>query len=190
MKPISEYTEDTLVQQTTAEYLEQKLGWQSVYAYNNEDFGPNSLLGRTFDGEVVLTRPLRRKLTELNPGLPDEAYDDAVRQMVTTTAMQSLISTNRDKYNLLRDGVQVSFRNDKGERVKERLRGKARSHMKQRYFQNHLALGEDSTRQYKVDVKNADSLSSEMAAFVNAGSMVLSGHADSMSDLLSVEAAA
>jgi|GEM_PF-2421123 len=90
------YTEDTLVQQTTAEYLEQHLGWQSVYAYNNEDFGPESLLGRSSDREVVLTRPLRRKLTELNPGLPDEAYDDAVRQIVATTAMQSLISTNRD----------------------------------------------------------------------------------------------
>ena len=38
------YTEDTLVQQTTAEYLEKKLGWDSVYAYNNEDFGPDSLL--------------------------------------------------------------------------------------------------------------------------------------------------
>ena len=34
------YTEDTLVQQTTAEYLEQQLGWESVYVYNNEDFGP------------------------------------------------------------------------------------------------------------------------------------------------------
>lgn len=50
------YTADTLVQQTTAEYLEQKLGWQSVYTYNNEDFGPNSLLGRTSDREVVLIR--------------------------------------------------------------------------------------------------------------------------------------
>ncbi len=35
------YTEDTLVQQTTAEYLERQLGWQSVYAYNNEIFVPN-----------------------------------------------------------------------------------------------------------------------------------------------------
>ena len=43
------YTEDTLVQQTTAEYLEQQLGWESVYAYNNEDFGPDSLLGRASD---------------------------------------------------------------------------------------------------------------------------------------------
>ncbi len=33
---MSLYTEDTLVQQTTAEYLEQELGWESVYAYNNE----------------------------------------------------------------------------------------------------------------------------------------------------------
>lgn len=35
------YTEDTLVQQTTAKYMERQLGWQSVYAYNNEDFGPS-----------------------------------------------------------------------------------------------------------------------------------------------------
>lgn len=36
------YTEDTLVQQTTAAYLEQEPGWDSVYAYNHEDFGPDS----------------------------------------------------------------------------------------------------------------------------------------------------
>lgn len=40
------YTEDTLVQQTTAEYLERELGWESVYAHNNGDFGPDGLLGR------------------------------------------------------------------------------------------------------------------------------------------------
>ena len=33
------YTEDTLVQQTTADYLQHQLGWKSVYAYNHEDFG-------------------------------------------------------------------------------------------------------------------------------------------------------
>jgi type I restriction enzyme R subunit len=64
------YTEDTLVQQTTAEYLEQQLGWRSVYAYNNEDFGPGSLMGRTSDREVVLARTLREKLEDLNRGLP------------------------------------------------------------------------------------------------------------------------
>ena len=61
----SPYTEDTLVQQTTAEYLGKQLGWDSIYAYNKEDFGPESLLGRKDDREVVLTRILREKLVEL-----------------------------------------------------------------------------------------------------------------------------
>jgi len=115
------YTEDTLVQQTTAEYLEH-LGWNSVYAYNNEDFGPASLLGRSSERDVVLTRYLRHKLAELNPGLPAEAYDDAVRQIITTPATQSMVATNREKYDLIRDGVPVRFRNDRGERVRRRLR--------------------------------------------------------------------
>jgi hypothetical protein len=116
------YTEDTLVQQTTAEYLEQELGWESVYAYNNEDFGPNSLLGRESDREVVLTRTLRTKIDELNPGLPTTAYDDAVRKIVTVSSSQTMAATNREKYELIKDGVQVTFRNAKGERVRQRLR--------------------------------------------------------------------
>ena len=118
----SSYTEDTLVQQTTAEYLEQQLGWESVYAYNNEDFGPDSLLGRASDREVVLTRILHEKLMELNPGLPDAAYDDAVRQITATVASQTIVTTNHEKHDLVRDGVQVTFRNTRDERVRERLR--------------------------------------------------------------------
>ena len=115
------YTEDALVQQTTAEYLEQELGWQSVYAYNNENFRPKSLLGRESDREVVLTRTLRAKLEQLNPGLPASAYDDAVRRIVTVSASQTMAAANREKYELIKDGVQVAFRNAKGERVRERL---------------------------------------------------------------------
>jgi type I restriction enzyme R subunit len=48
---MSSYTEDTLVQQTTSEYMEQQLGWELVYTYNNEDFGSGSLLGRASDRE-------------------------------------------------------------------------------------------------------------------------------------------
>ena len=118
---MSRYDEDTLVQQTTAEYLESQLGWTSVYAFNTETFGPDSLLGRTSDRDVVLTRSLRSKLKELNPDLPDAAYDDAVRQVTTTVTAQSLIATNREKYTQVRDGVTATFRNDKGEVVKQRL---------------------------------------------------------------------
>ncbi len=119
---MSGYTEDTLVQQTSAEYLHDQLGWESVYAYNQETFGPNSTLGRASDRDVVLTRYLRIKLEEFNSGLPDDAYRDALRQIVETSASQTMLATNHEKYTLLKDGVQVSFRDDKGELRKQRLR--------------------------------------------------------------------
>lgn len=119
---MSHLTEDTLVQQTTAEYLRDELNWQTVYAYNFETFGPDGMLGRASDREVVLTRYLRQKLAELNRGLPDEAYNDAIRQIVEYSATQTYLATNRDKYALLKNGVDVTYKNEKGELTKRKLR--------------------------------------------------------------------
>src|ERR1019366_10461706 len=99
------YDEGTLVQTTTAEYLRDQLHWESVYAYNTETFGKEGTLGRKDDTEVVLTRYLGEALVKLNPGLPQEAYQAAVREITEATVSQSLLLTNRDKYNLVRDGV-------------------------------------------------------------------------------------
>lgn len=67
------FNEDTLVQQTTADYLRDKLGWESVYAYNQEAYGHDGLLGRDSDREVVLTRYLRQAFKKFNPDLPESA---------------------------------------------------------------------------------------------------------------------
>jgi hypothetical protein len=48
------YSEDTLVQQTTADYLRDELGWESIYAYDQENYGENSLLGRTNRKQTVV----------------------------------------------------------------------------------------------------------------------------------------
>ena len=63
-------SEDRLVQATFAEHLEKVLGWDSVYAWNQETFGPDSTLGRASERDVVLVRDLRSALTKLNPLLP------------------------------------------------------------------------------------------------------------------------
>jgi type I site-specific restriction-modification system R (restriction) subunit len=116
------FNEDTLVQQTTADYLRDELGWESIYAYNDETFGPEGTLGRKDDREIVLTRYLGEALITLNPGLPQEAYQDAIRQITAYSLSQSPLQINQEKHDLLRGGVQVSFRDDKGELVKRRLR--------------------------------------------------------------------
>ena len=47
-------SEDRLVQATFAEHLERVLGWDSVYAFNQESFGPTGTLGRSSEREAVL----------------------------------------------------------------------------------------------------------------------------------------
>jgi type I restriction enzyme R subunit len=121
-KLIVSLSEDTLVQQTTAEFLRDALGWRCVFAWNEESFGPEGTLGRTSDREVVLTRILGEKLMALNPGLPQSAYQEAIRQIVAADAGQSLLAQNRETYALLKDGVAVTFRDERGQRVRQRLR--------------------------------------------------------------------
>src|ERR1035437_9395645 len=115
-------SEDQLVQRTFAEYLEEKLGWESVYASNQETFGLAGTLGRTDTREVVLTRELRNALYRLNRHLPPEAIKDAVAQLTQRDFSRSLLQHNRDFYRLIRDGVPVSYRDARGQVHTERAR--------------------------------------------------------------------
>ena len=114
--------EDTLVQETTAEYLRDVLKWDVVFAYNNETFGPEGTLGRKDDREVVLTRYLGEALIKLNPDLPQQAYQEAIRLIAEYSATQSTLQINKEKYELLKNGVQVQFRDSQGALKKEKLR--------------------------------------------------------------------
>ena len=118
MTPLNE---DTLVQQTTADYLRDQLGWESVYAYNTETFGPDGTLGRGSDRETVLTRYLLEALVRLNEGLTEKAYQEALRQIVEAPVTQNPLQINRENCDLLKNGVLVQFRNDKGALEKKRL---------------------------------------------------------------------
>tara|TARA_R110001592_G_scaffold27763_3_gene102632 strand:- start:9041 stop:12250 length:3210 start_codon:yes stop_codon:yes gene_type:complete len=119
MAPLNE---DTLVQATTADYLEQQLGWESVFAYNNESFGNEGTLGRLNDKEVVLTRYLGEALVKFNPGLPDAAYQDALRQITEAPVTENTLQINSEQYELVKNGVLVQFKNARGELEKKRLK--------------------------------------------------------------------
>ena len=119
---MSDFTEDLLVQRTAAAYLEDVLGWESVMAWNRETLGPDGTLGRETQHEVVLTRYLRPALERLNPGFPPEVYQGAVDRLTESSAAQTLFQTNRETYGLLRDGVEVEYRDDEGAMQTARLR--------------------------------------------------------------------
>src|SRR3990170_7554164 len=107
-------SEDRLVQQTFADHLEKVLGWESVYAYNAETFGPHGTLGRVSEREAVLVRDLRAALARLNPDLPESAREQAVEKITRIDFARSLIQHNREVYGFIRDGVPVGWRDAAG----------------------------------------------------------------------------
>ncbi len=118
---MNEYNEDNLVEQATVDVL-KSLGWEIKTAWKNENFGKEGLLGRENKSEVILQKYLLPKLREFNPGLPETAYRDAYLQIAQKEADKTLDRINKEKYGLLKNGVEVSFTNDKGELTKKRLK--------------------------------------------------------------------
>ena len=116
-----DFTEDHLVQKTMANYLHDVHDWRVAMGWNQETFGPEGTFGRKSDKDTVLTRYLSDALVRLNPGLPDTAYELALREITDIFGSQSLLHINQDKYVLIRDGVRVKFRLN-GEQRTERLR--------------------------------------------------------------------
>ena len=115
-------SEDRLVQATFAQHLEEVLGWDSVYAWNEETFGPDGTLGRADTTEAVLIRDVRAALERLNPDLPASAVDDAIRALTAYDVSRSMVQHNRDFCRLLRGGVPVEYRDAQGSRKSARAR--------------------------------------------------------------------
>ena len=108
-------SEDRLVQETFAAHLKKVLGWDSVYAYNAETFGPQGTLGRASERDVVLVRDLRAALERLNQNLPASAIQQAVERLTSIDFARSLLQHNREFYGFIRGGVPVEWRDNGGE---------------------------------------------------------------------------
>lgn len=110
-----DYSEDTLIQKSTAEFLEKELGWKSIYAYDQETLGANGTLGRTDYREVLLIRHFRKALKSLNPWMTDKQLFEAVERMNEHMSSQTLMQINEQKYRYIRDGVPVTRVKPNGE---------------------------------------------------------------------------
>ena len=110
-----DYSEDQLIQRSTAEFLEKELGWKSVYAFDQETLGANGTLGRTSFHEVLLTRHLGQALKRLNPWLTDKQLQECMEHMTEHMSSQTLMQINEQKYQLIRDGIPVTHVKPNGE---------------------------------------------------------------------------
>jgi len=114
------YGELALVEQPAIELL-ASLGWSHKNLYT-ETFGELGSEGRESESRVILTRRLHAALVALNPGLPLDAYAQAVEQLAQDRSKQIAVNANRDFYRLLKDGVKVKLPDEHGGHSIETLR--------------------------------------------------------------------
>lgn len=115
----SPYSEDRLIEQPSMEIL-QDLGWDSSNVYRGETFGKDGTLGRDSIAQVILKYRFFEAIKKLNPGLPEKAYQEAYDLLKQPVATKSLVEINHEKYQFMRDGIPVTYKNEKGEIIRNK----------------------------------------------------------------------
>lgn len=113
------YTEDYLVEQPAMELL-KSIGWETKNCYE-EVFGKEGTLGRVTTSEVVLTRYLRDAINCLNPNISLDAVDVAIEEITRDRSSLSPLKANQEIYQLLKDGVPVTYQDEYDEEVDGRV---------------------------------------------------------------------
>lgn len=109
-----EYSENVLVQDSAAALMHDELGWDVVFAYNQEVLGENGTLGRKDYHEIVLWRYFDKALKKLNPWITDAQIIEARQTLSSYLSSASLLQINEEKYFMIRDGIPVTVKKPNG----------------------------------------------------------------------------
>ncbi|HOH62337.1 MAG TPA: type I restriction endonuclease subunit R [Bacilli bacterium] len=122
------FNEDNLIEKPAIKIFTESLGYQFVNAFK-EKYGANfylnvdaPCLGRENTSEVVLTHILRESLKNLNPGVKGEIIELAIEELTKDRSLMSLVSANKEIYNLIKNGINVSYLDEDGSNCDERIK--------------------------------------------------------------------
>jgi len=101
-------TSETTLEKMALDWF-QALGWQSAFGPDISPGGSGCERGEY--GQVVLVGRLRTALESINPNIPPDALEEAIRKL-SRSESPSLIENNRRFHRMLTDGVDVSYMQD------------------------------------------------------------------------------
>ena len=110
-----EYSEDELVEQSAIDVFMKELKYNDFQNCMDEWKTGKSILGRETKSDVILISRLKEAIDKLNPGLPEEAKQHAINELLSDRSRLSLVKANQEIYKLIKNGVKVNFLNEKGE---------------------------------------------------------------------------
>ncbi|HRF45002.1 MAG TPA: type I restriction endonuclease subunit R [Candidatus Competibacteraceae bacterium] len=110
------------IEQAMLQRLQHLYGYDALICHTADPHDLNDGSGRSDKREVILHDRLKAAVTGLNPGIPESAIDDALKQLCDPRQTLSAIAANREVDGLIRDGVRVEFKDRKGRNRKERVK--------------------------------------------------------------------
>lgn len=102
------FLNESHIEEADIQFFVSALGYQHIDAWEKQ------LVGRERLKDVVLKDRLRAKLQELNPHLLTVCLEHAVFELCRSRANMSPVLANKEIYTLIRGGVPVNYKNEKG----------------------------------------------------------------------------
>lgn len=99
------YLNESHIEVADINFFTEKLGYTHINAWEKQ------LLGRKSLKEVVLKDNLKNCLIKINPNIPETCIDFAVSEITKSRATLSPLLANKEVYELIKNGVQVSYKN-------------------------------------------------------------------------------
>lgn len=102
---------EDIVEQAALDTL-QELGWAYLHG---PVLAPDGITPeRRSNGDVILVARLEAAIAKLNPDAPEQARSEALRKLISGE-LSELIEENRRVHRMLTEGVDVEFRDDRGQ---------------------------------------------------------------------------
>lgn len=105
---MANYISEDQIEKAIIEVFTHNLGYRHINCIDRDT------TGRQAETEVVIKPLLRRKLIELNKGLPESAIDEAFEQLCQTRLDKSEFEANKEIAGLIKNGIQLEINNANG----------------------------------------------------------------------------
>ena len=110
------------IEQAILNILTDNIGYRHINCFTTNPDDLNDKSNRETKNEVVLFDVLKRKLRELNTELPENTIEQAIATLTNKRYAMSAVLSNREVYNLIRNGIQVDFQNKEGKKEHTRVK--------------------------------------------------------------------
>lgn len=110
------YLNESHIEDADINFFVQTLGYSHINAWEKQ------LLGRKSLKEVVLTDRLKAQLQILNKHIPETCIDFAISELTKSRAIMSPVLANKEVYELIKNGVPVTYKNELGREENDYVR--------------------------------------------------------------------